>query len=672
MFGNYLIYLVHFVATASAATCYHPDGSVAPPAYQPCHSTGVSMCCATNRTQYVNSCRDDGLCLQQDSGVIWRESCTDRTWKSLECLHLCSSGSKPTIDSHIDDVAITACPDGSYCCGYSNTACCAAMEGYWVEDDGTVTNGTTSTTKTSPATSIKSTTLATSAKSTTPVISIPKVDAPGPTVIIDTTIKTQTAVVSRTSVVSIVPTPTILSCKDPSWDPNPNNWADAQVDKQLTSWWASQPTGRTFVDLISSGFGDSSRGQHCGIGTSSSCQPPDCQSFQNADGPRWVYFVRISVVELNTLFNIMNTGIDEAEGNLDTAMQAMAVNFFPWKDSKTNFQKMMPWIQAGFNAAFSFIPAAALVTKTAQVVVESTKEFAGAGLQVLSTVNSAQQPSDYYDATLEQLGKYLVRSSKDSRATLEAWSQALFTGNLDGSGKSILSYMAGGKFTTANGISQSAMSNFYSTLQLAKLINEQWKKNTKTFVICANSTTSPCQESSRFSENGRICCLYRINDDAIYQVPEAIAKLQDPLYNIQPQDIVASSLHSYIVGKFAYDESTINQRVQNSLSSKPEDQFFSQGVKFQGVWTLPVCDVGTHGDWVENTAQMKLPCCCGINCDETTNFMKAARLSGMKSVNDKCATQFPSYKASAAVRSRYTDMKFVLLVFSLVVFFQLG
>lgn len=71
----------------------------------------------------------------------------------------------------------------------------------------------------------------------------------------------------------------------------------------------------------------------------------------------------------------------------------MAVNFFPWKDSKTNFQKMMPWIQAGFNAAFSFIPAAALVIKTAQVVVESTKEFAGAGLQVLSTVNSAQQPS---------------------------------------------------------------------------------------------------------------------------------------------------------------------------------------------------------------------------------------------------------------------------------------
>lgn len=35
------------------------------------------------------------------------------------------------------------------------------------------------------------------------------------------------------------------------------------------------------------------------------------------------------------------------------------------------------------------------------------------------------------------------------------------------------------------------------------------RKNTKTFIICPNSTTSPCQESSRFSENGRICCLYR-------------------------------------------------------------------------------------------------------------------------------------------------------------------
>ncbi|KAH8672588.1 hypothetical protein BGZ60DRAFT_563013 [Tricladium varicosporioides] len=581
---------------------------------------------------------------------------------------------QPTIDSHTDDVAITICPDGSYCCGNKNTACCDAMEGYWVEDDGTVTNGTSVTPKVSPTSSVKPQTTTPSPSTVKVTVSVPPVSVAGTTVgggLITTTIKTQNSV-TQTVTFSIVPTPTIISCKDSSWDPNPNNWADAQVDKQLASWWAAQPATRTFVDLISSSFGDSSRGQHCGIGTSSSCQPPDCQSFQNAGGPRWVYFVRISVVELNTLFNIMNTGIDEAEGNLDTAMQAIAANFFPWKDSKTNFQKMVPWIQAGFNAAFSFIPAGALVTQTMQVVVESTKEFAGAGLQVLSTVNTAQQPSDYYDATLEQLGKYLVRNSKDSRTALEAWSQVLFNGGVDASGKNILTYMAGGKFTTANGISQSAMSDFYSTLQLAKLINEQWKKNTKTFVMCANSTTSPCQDSSRFSENGRVCCLYRINDNANYQVPEAIDKLQDPLYNIKPQDIVASSLHSYIVGKFAYDESTINQKVQNSLSSKPEDQFFSQGVKFQGVWTIPVCDVGTYGDWVENTAQMKLPCCCGVNCGETADFMKAAHLTGMKSVNDKCVAQFASYKPSAAVRSRYFDTKFMFLGFALVVFFRLG
>src|ERR1700722_13930518 len=31
-------------------------------------------------------------------------------------------------------VLITLCRDGSYCCGYNNTACCATGGGYWVSN----------------------------------------------------------------------------------------------------------------------------------------------------------------------------------------------------------------------------------------------------------------------------------------------------------------------------------------------------------------------------------------------------------------------------------------------------------------------------------------------------------------------------------------------------------
>jgi hypothetical protein len=80
---------------------------------------------------------------------------------------------------------------------------------------------------------------------------------------------------------------------------------------------------------------------------------------------------------------------------------------------------------------------------------------------------------------------------------------------------------------------------------------------------------------------------------------------------------------------------------------------------------LPVCDVGTHSDWVANYAEMKLPCCCGmsickstpsngnihiligVGCSETKTFMKAANMAAMKSVNDACTSQFPDYKSAA-------------------------
>jgi hypothetical protein len=33
-----------------------------------------------------------------------------------------------------NDILITLCGDGSYCCGYNNTACCATGGGYWVSN----------------------------------------------------------------------------------------------------------------------------------------------------------------------------------------------------------------------------------------------------------------------------------------------------------------------------------------------------------------------------------------------------------------------------------------------------------------------------------------------------------------------------------------------------------
>ncbi|PVH74370.1 hypothetical protein DL98DRAFT_658849 [Cadophora sp. DSE1049] len=122
------------------------------------------------------------------------------------------------------------------------------------------------------------------------------------------------------------------------------------------------------------------------------------------------------------------------------------------------------------------------------------------------------------------------------------------------------------------------------------------KVSSHTFVMCANATDSPCSDDSQFSENGRICCLYSMDHDGKYVSLPILNKLVDPPYNISSSDITASSLHSYLFGGFDYDESTLAAKIEESISADQETFFLAQGAKFEGVWTLPVCDVGTHSD----------------------------------------------------------------------------
>lgn len=76
----------------ASADCFYPNGTSrngnitgAAAPYKPCFS-GVSMCCST----VFDTCERDGLC--SDGTNLWRESCTDPTWQSPNCVKLCVSG----------------------------------------------------------------------------------------------------------------------------------------------------------------------------------------------------------------------------------------------------------------------------------------------------------------------------------------------------------------------------------------------------------------------------------------------------------------------------------------------------------------------------------------------------------------------------------------------------
>lgn len=109
------MYLNHFALTLTAvvtllsplvtANCYVGNGTdrnigESPSnRYSACNtdSSGASMCCS--RQYGGDSCQAldpsnpaAALCWNQGSNVLWRESCTDRSWSSINCVKLFLNG----------------------------------------------------------------------------------------------------------------------------------------------------------------------------------------------------------------------------------------------------------------------------------------------------------------------------------------------------------------------------------------------------------------------------------------------------------------------------------------------------------------------------------------------------------------------------------------------------
>ncbi|KAL8916486.1 MAG: hypothetical protein Q9208_008489 [Pyrenodesmia sp. 3 TL-2023] len=182
--------LSHIVALASA-DCFLPNstdrnsilwdshGSDYQPSGFGSSIDEFQMCCATNGRAVPDTPRKDGLC--QNGATIWRESCTDPTWKSPSCVKLCidgiSTSTRPLLpyymrfrkltEHYTDDEGdqrrdvdnrITQCPDQSYCCDDRNITCCVQGNGVWIDNGQPTTINPNATQATTVSTTPISTT----------------------------------------------------------------------------------------------------------------------------------------------------------------------------------------------------------------------------------------------------------------------------------------------------------------------------------------------------------------------------------------------------------------------------------------------------------------------------------------------------------------------------------
>ena len=112
--------------------------------------------------------------------------------------------------------------------------------------------------------------------------------------------------------------------------------------------------------------------------------------------------------------------------------------------------------------------------------------------------------------------------------------------------------------------------------------------------------------------------------------------LNGSFFNISASQVAESSGRAWEFAGNDYNDTISAQRLQTALLSKGALTPFQDGAGWEGVFNLPVCDVGYRPKWVNDYDDLVLPCCCGVGCRDTKDFVSAANLNGSKSWLHNC------------------------------------
>src|SRR4051794_9749417 len=83
--------------------------------------------------------------------------------------------------------------------------------------------------------------------------------------------------------------------------------------------------------------------------------------------------------------------------------------------------------------------------------------------------------------------------------------------------------------------------------------------------------------------------------------------------------------------------------------------------EWEGLWTLPICDIGTNIAWntqyghgSRHGRYGSLPCCCGTNCTDTKAFIESVSMKGLQTLLVGCKKQI----GSSNITVKYGDIDY--------------
>lgn len=343
------------------------------------------------------------------------------------------------------------------------------------------------------------------------------------------------------------------------------------------------------------------------------------------------------------MYNALFDGLVLASVETSNVVDDLADKVFHWKDPKDIGQEISFWIEAAISAAASaVVPFVGNVWRVPGIV-------SGGAFAVAAAQQTTQELGPVSGLTrnkgLEELHDMIANFTIRASAAIETWSNETFSQQGASQGNSILDYLSQGRFVSASAIpGKTEVAQFFKSLLVARMFNMIWRAEPIYVISTTVNITDvdplfPNDNSYYDPLTGRTY-VTRYFHGSKQMPPPNMDLLNGELYGIHSYQVAQSSGRAWeIGGGNNYTNEMDLSNILNSNDSCSGSNPWIDQAGYPGVFRLPVCDVGNSVVWISAYDPHQLPCCCGPNCSQTGDFMKAANLQHNKKWRKMCKKQ---------------------------------
>jgi len=341
-----------------------------------------------------------------------------------------------------------------------------------------------------------------------------------------------------------------------------------------------------------------------------------------------MFLAAISIQNLASMFQAMYDGIGLAQTDASDLAPYLADSVFHWKEPVNIGAEIVNWI----GAAITIIPMFAI-----KEAIGPVPRIGLGGLSTFSTTAGEQatgslqlDPDLNRNSGIDELLTDIQNFSSTARSAIEQWADSVFAGQPDLRGRTILDYLQDGSFIDQSVVpTVTQVESFYKSAMVARAVNGLWRAESAYLIGTTaelNQSEYPANSSYTSRSTNVTYIPYYFDGKAQQQLP-GMQVLSGGTIGLNASHVAEASARAWEVAAFNYTPQLAFRRLEASFSSNGELTPFQDGDRWEGTYTLPVCDVGPHKEWVVQYGGRMVPCCCGPNCTETRAFIAASNLN---------------------------------------------